>query len=125
MFKDTVVFASFSVDDLEKAKEFYGKTLGLDVEETWGMLQINNKDGSKIMAYPKPDHKPAGFTILNFPITDIKKTIGELKKAGIAMEQYDDEDNKTDADGIATYGTAKAAWFKDPAGNLLGLIEGM
>jgi len=125
MFKDSKGFAGFSVNDLAKAKEFYGQTLGLATTEMSGMLELSFPDNGKVVIYPKEDHQPAVFTVLNLPVNDIEASIEELKNAGITMEHYDKPGFKTDEKGIVAYEGTKAAWFKDPAGNIIALLEGM
>jgi len=126
MFKDTKAFSSYSADDLRKAKEFYGQTLGLEVSETKEGLGLTIAGGATIFIYPKPNHTPAGFTVLNFPVDDIEKAVDELRGRGVQFESYDGE-MKTDEKGIfrgAAQGDGpNIAWFKDPAGNILSVIE--
>lgn len=124
MLKDTKAFSSFSVNDIEKAKEFYGKTLGLNVSQTEMGLDLNISGGNKIFVYPKPNHTAATFTVLNFLVDDIEKTVDELTGLGVKFEIYDQPHMKTDAKGIARdpHGPT-IAWFKDPAGNFLSVIE--
>ncbi len=123
MLKNSNAFSGFSVDDLDKAKEFYGKILGLDVTENkMGLLELHLSNGNKILIYPKPHHVPATFTILNFPVKKIDATVDELINTGIVFEQYDGE-LKTDEKGIFRGGGPLIAWFKDPAGNILSVIE--
>lgn len=123
MFKDTKAFSGFSVNDINKAKEFYSEKLGLEVsEEMQGLLKINLAGGSKIVIYPKPNHVPATFTILNFEVNDIEQTVDELTKLGIQFEKYNEPNLKTDEKGICR-GTPLIAWFKDPSGNILSVIE--
>ena len=121
MFKHTKAFSGFSVNDLEKAKNFYGETLGLEVSESMG-LELHIEGGNNILIYPKPNHTPATFTILNFPVTDIETAVKELKEKGITFESYEDP-IKTDENGIFRGGGPLIAWFKDPAGNILSVIE--
>ncbi|MBP2031088.1 catechol 2,3-dioxygenase-like lactoylglutathione lyase family enzyme [Methanohalophilus levihalophilus] len=127
MFKDAPAFSSFSVDDLEKAKAFYGETLGLEVAENPYMgLTINLAGGMKIYVYPKEDHQPATFTVLNFSVEDIDKAVDELKTRGVVFEQYEGE-MQTDEKGIARSGSKEMpdiAWFRDPAGNFLSVSNG-
>ena len=125
MFKDTKAFSGFSADDLQKAKEFYGQTLGLDVADgPMGVLQLNIAGGAVILIYPKPNHTPATFTILNFPVDDIERAVDELTKRGVRFEQYDNPDIKTDDKGIHRGDVGpKIAWLKDPAGNILSVLE--
>lgn len=124
MFKNTHAISGFSVNDIAKAKEFYGTTLGLDVKnDDMGFLDISIAGGSKIIAYPKDNHEPASFTILNFPVKDINAAVDELTSRGVKFEQYDEAPIKTDAKGIAHDCGPLIAWFKDPAGNVLSVIE--
>lgn len=125
MFKNTKAFSGFSVNDLKKAKAFYGDTLGLEVSELeMGHLDLHIAGGSHILIYPKSDHTPATFTILNFPVADIEEAVDQLTKLGISFEQYDQPEIKTDAKGIARgNGGPNIAWFKDPAGNILSVLE--
>ncbi len=123
MFKNNQAFSGFSVDDIPKAKEFYSQTLGLEVSETNGMLEIGIANGSKVLIYPKPNHTPASYTILNFPVADVEQAVDELTKAGVRFEIYDYDQLKTDEKGIARGGGPLIAWFKDPAGNILSVLE--
>lgn len=127
MFKDTKAFSSFSVNDLQKAKEFYGQTLGLDVAERPEGLELHIAGGTNIFIYPKSNHTPATFTILNFLVDDIEKAIDDLTHAGVSMEHYDMPGIKTDEKGIAkgdvNMGPKAMAWFKDPAGNILSVLQ--
>ena len=123
MFKDSDAFSGFAVDDLQRAKEFYGETLGLEVAEANDLLEIRLGSGAKVLAYPKPDHVPATFTILNFPVEDIERVVDELTGRGVKFEIYDEEDLKTDERGIAHGPGPKIAWFTDPAGNILSVLE--
>lgn len=123
IFKNTRAFSGFSVNDVKKAKEFYGETLGLDVAERMGGLELQIEGGTRIFVYPKPNHTPATFTILNFPVKDVEKSVDQLTKRGIRFEQYEG-DIKTDKKGIAGGGKGpQIAWFKDPAGNILSVLE--
>jgi len=126
MFRDTKAFSGFSVNDLQKAKEFYGQVLGLNVADApMGLLQLNIAGGTVILIYPKPNHTPANFTILNFPVDNIEAAVDELTKRGVRFEQYDNPDLKTDKKGIHRGDVGpKIAWFKDPAGNILSVLEG-
>ena len=125
MFQDTKAFSGFSVNDLQKAREFYGQTLGLDVAGApMGFLQLNIAGGAVIVIYPKPNHTPATFTILNFPVENVEAAVDELTKRGVRFEQYDNADIKTDDKGIHRGEVGpKIAWFKDPAGNILSVLE--
>jgi predicted enzyme related to lactoylglutathione lyase len=129
MFENSQVFSSFSVDDVPKAKEFYSQTLGIKVDEDEQMgLQLNFKGGNRVFVYPKGEaHQPASFTVLNFIVDDIEKAVEDLKAKGVAFEQYDNEFVKTDEKGIARSTPDQPgpnlAWFKDPAGNVLAVLE--
>lgn len=123
MFKDSQTFSSFSVDDLQRAKEFYGGTLGLDVSEGPMGLELRLASGGSIFVYPKADHTPATFTILNFPVDDLEGAIDGLTRRGVHFETYDQPGLRTDEKGIFTNEGMKIAWFKDPAGNVLSLIQ--
>ena len=123
MFKDTKAFSGFSVNDVQKAKEFYGQTLGLDVSESYGLLQLHIAGGTTILMYPKDDHTPATFTILNFPVANIEQAVDELARKGVHFESYNEGDLVTDEKGIFRGQGPKIAWFKDPAGNLLSVLE--
>lgn len=124
MFKNTKSFSSFSVDDIEKAKTFYSETLGLEVTEgEMGTLSLHLSGGTEIMIYPKgEDHEPATFTILNFPVDDIVKAVDQLTGRGVLFEQYEG-DLETDVKGIFRGEGPMIAWFKDPAGNILSVIQ--
>lgn len=126
MFKGRTLNSSFAVKDVEAAKGFYGATLGLDVRDAAepGLLEIHGTGGSPILVYPKPDHEPAVFTILNIAVPDIEAAVDGLTAAGVAMEHYDFEGVRTDAKGIARDGRGPAiAWFKDPSGNILSVLQ--
>ncbi len=120
MFKNTKAYSGFSVDDIAAAKEFYAGTLGLDVAEDHGMLQLNIAGGNPVLVYPKDNHVPAEFTILNFPVDDIAATARELAGRGITFERYDDT---ADELGVHSNEGPPIAWFKDPAGNVLSIIQ--
>ena len=123
IFKEAESFSSFSVNDLQKAKEFYSQTLGLDVSETPEGLELHTADNT-VFLYPKPNHTPASFTVLNFHVDDIEAAVDELKGLGVSLEQYDLPDIKTNERGIARGPKGPAiAWFKDPAGNILSVLE--
>ena len=123
MFKDTKAFSGFAVNDTQKAKEFYGQTLGLEVSEANGLLQLHIADGTTILIYPKENHTPATFTILNFPVANIEQAVDELTRRGVRFESYNDGSLVTDAKGIFRGGGPKIAWFRDPAGNILSVLE--
>ena len=123
MFREAETFSSFSVNDLGKAKEFYGQTLGLDVKETPEGLELHT-DSNTVFLYPKPNHTPASFTVLNFHVNDIEAAVDELNTLGINLEHYNLPDIKTDQRGIARGPQGPTiAWFKDPAGNILSVLE--
>jgi catechol 2,3-dioxygenase-like lactoylglutathione lyase family enzyme len=123
MFANTKAFSGFSVNDLGKAKEFYGRTLGLTVSERREGLELQIAGGGRIFIYPKPNHAAATFTVLNFPVTSIDAAVDELTKRGVRFERYDQGPLKTDDKGIARGAGPKIAWFKDPAGNILSVLE--
>lgn len=122
MLKESKAFSGFSVDDTQKAKEFYGRTLGLEVSESHGLLNLRLAGGSAVLIYPKPNHVPATFTVLNFPVDSIEQTVDRLTKSGVRFERYEG-DLKTDEKGIFRGGGPLIAWFKDPAGNILSVLE--
>ena len=121
MFGTTPAFSGFSVDDIPKAKEFYGETLGLNVTEEHGMLHLNLGGGAAVLVYPKPNHTPATYTILNFPVPDIDKAVDDLGARGVNFERYPGMD--TDEKGVFRGGGPFIAWFTDPAGNTLSVIQ--
>lgn len=126
MFRNTKAYSGFSVNDIEKAKHFYSEILGLEVIELeMGILELHIISGARIIIYPKPNHTPASFTILNFPVTDIEKAVLDLKRVGIIFESYDEENLKTDENNIFRGGGPLIAWFRDPAGNILSVLEEM
>lgn len=127
MFKDTRAFSSFSANDIEKAKKFYGETLGLQLnDEAMGGLELKISGGGSVFIYPKPDHEPATFTVLNFSVANIDTAVDQLKGLGVKFESYGGE-IKTDDKGIFRGGESgkgpNIAWFKDPAGNILAVVE--
>lgn len=127
IFKDAKAFSSFSVNDLKKAKEFYGETLGLEISEMPEGLALNIAGGGSVFIYPKGNHEPATFTVLNFPVKNIDEAVDKLKGLGVKFEKFEGE-MKTDEKGIfrgASRGQGpNIAWFKDPAGNFLSVLEG-
>jgi catechol 2,3-dioxygenase-like lactoylglutathione lyase family enzyme len=123
MFKDTKAFSGFSVDNLQKAQEFYGQTLGLNVTKEHDVLFLQIASGSKILIYPKPNHTPATYTILSFPVDDIEHAVDELTRRGVQFEHYKQKELKTDEKGIFRGEGPLIAWFKDPAGNILSVLE--
>ncbi|WP_457256810.1 VOC family protein [Pedococcus sp. P5_B7] len=124
MLSESKAFSGFSVPDTEAARAFYADKLGLEVTEDHGILQIQLGGGHHAIAYPKPDHVPAGFTILNFPVADIEATVDDLTSRGVVFEKYEGTQMETDAKGIFRKGGPLIAWFTDPAGNVLSVIEG-
>jgi catechol 2,3-dioxygenase-like lactoylglutathione lyase family enzyme len=121
MFETAKAFASFAVDDLAVAQKFYGETLGLRVSEEGGALMLLLADDHRILVYPKPDHSPASFTILNFPVDDIDETVDELTTRGVPIQRYEGFD--TDDKGIVRGEGRSIAWFTDPAGNVLSAVQ--
>ena len=120
--KNTKAFSSFSVKDLDEAKRFYGQTLGLEVSESDEGLILQTKGGIDVFIYPKPDHTPATFTVLNFVVDDVDRAVDELTKMEVRFQIYEKGELKTDDRGIFQ-GKPKIAWFKDPAGNFLSILE--
>jgi catechol 2,3-dioxygenase-like lactoylglutathione lyase family enzyme len=123
MLKESKAFSGFSVNDIQKAKDFYGRTLGLEVSESHGLLTLHLGGGTNVLIYPKPNHSPATFTILNFPVDDVDQAVEELTRRGVRFEVYDLAEIKTDEKGIMRGSGPTIAWFKDPAGNVLSVIE--
>jgi catechol 2,3-dioxygenase-like lactoylglutathione lyase family enzyme len=123
MFKNAKAFSGFSVDDIPAAREFYGTTLGLDVADVEDMLDVTLGSGSHVLIYPKPNHEPATYTILNFPVADVDAAVDDLASRGVAFELYDEPDLKTDEKGIFRGQGPTIAWFRDPAGNILAVLE--
>lgn len=125
MLKNSKGFSSFAVNDIPKAKDFYQNVLGLNVKDNpMGLIELEISGSSNILLYPKPNHQPATFTVLNFPVDDIDAAVDALIDKGITFEQYDDEYLTTNEKGISKdHGGPSIAWFKDPAGNILSVIE--
>ena len=121
MLRHSRAFSGFSTDDLAKAKSFYGDTLGLDVSEAHGILTLDLAGGGNVIIYPKPNHEPATFTILNFPVADVDRAVDELTARGVRFEHY--ENPPTDEKGIMRAGGPLIAWFTDPAGNTLSVLQ--
>jgi catechol 2,3-dioxygenase-like lactoylglutathione lyase family enzyme len=124
MFRDSHAFSGFSTNDIAKAREFYGETLGLKVTEANGMLTLHLGGGGTVLIYPKDNHEAATYTVLNFPVDDIDRAVDRLNEAGIELERY--EDSNQDERGIVRppspdYGPP-IAWFTDPAGNILSVL---
>ena len=123
MFADTKAYSGFAVDDVQKARQFYGETLGLQTKmlsEEAGLMQLDLAGGERpTFVYQKPDHKPADYTILNFPVPDVDEAVRELADRGVQFERYEGIDQ--DENGIARGQGPDIAWFKDPAGNVLSV----
>ena len=121
MFADTKAFSGFAVDDLQKAREFYGETLGISTSEEHGLLTLHIAGDRATLVYPREDHTPANYTILNFPVDDIDEAVDGLAARGVSFERYDgfDQDEK----GVARDAGPQIAWFKDPAGNVLSVLQ--
>ncbi|MGG8405794.1 VOC family protein [Streptomyces sp. 12297] len=127
MLAGSKAFSGFSVDSVERAKEFYGKTLGLKVSEENGMLFLHLDGGGQVLIYPKDNHEPASFTVLNFPVGDIGESVDALVASGVSLERYEgfEHDEKGIVRDTGDGPEMAIAWFKDPAGNVLSVIEGM
>ena len=125
MFKNSKAFSSFSVNDIKRAKDFYGRTLGLEVNDGKmpGILNIKFAGGTEAIIYSKPNHTPATFTVLNFNVKSVEETVTELNKKGIEFEKYNEANIKTDSKGIHQEQGIKCAWFRDPAGNILCIMQ--
>ncbi len=125
MLKDSQAFSGFAVKDLEAARKFYGETLGQDVRDgPMGVMELHLAGGASIMVYPKDDHVPATYTILNFPVGDVDAAVDELNAAGVKMEQYGRPEMQQDAKGIARDPQGPAiAWFTDPSGNIISVLQ--
>jgi predicted enzyme related to lactoylglutathione lyase len=121
MLGNAKAYSGFSVDDIPAAKRFYGETLGLEVSEANGMLTLHIQGGGTVLVYPKPDHAPAAFTILNFPVEDIEAAVDELVRRGVQFQRY--EGFQQDERGIQREEGPPIAWFTDPAGNVLSVIQ--
>jgi catechol 2,3-dioxygenase-like lactoylglutathione lyase family enzyme len=121
MFTNTKAFSGFAVDDVDKAREFYSETLGLKVSEENGLLTLEIAGDRPTLVYPRPNHTPAEYTILNFPVEDIDQAVDDLTARGVQFERYEDFDQ--DERGIMRAEGPPIAWFKDPAGNVLSVIK--
>lgn len=125
MFADTKAYSGFAVDDFGKAREFYGETLGLKttvMDEEHGLMTLHLAGGRDTLVYRKPDFEPATYTILNFEVDDVDEAVDRLASRGVSFEHYDNFDQ--DEKGIFRDGGPNIAWFKDPAGNVLAVLEG-
>ena len=124
MFKDTKAFSGFSVNDLTAAKAFYSQTLGLEVEENPAGLLLKIAGGNGTLIYPKDNHTPATYTTLNFPVDDVEQAVDELTSKGVIFEHYENlTDERGIARGLSTGQGPDIAWFKDPAGNILSVLQ--
>jgi catechol 2,3-dioxygenase-like lactoylglutathione lyase family enzyme len=123
MLDPEVAFSGFAVDDIPRAKAFYADTLGMDVSEENGALSLSIGGGKHVYVYPKPDHVPATYTILNFPVDDVEAAVDALTAAGVAFEHYEWPGMTTDAKGIMRGNGPEIAWFRDPAGNILSVLK--
>ena len=119
MLESSKAFSGFAVDDLERAQQFYGGTLGLRTSEENGLLFLHLAGGRDTLVYPKPDHAPATYTILNFPVDDIDAAVDQLTARGVTFERYENADGK----GVMRNQGPPIAWFKDPAGNILSVLQ--
>ncbi len=121
MLEYSKAFSGFAVDDMDKARRFYGETLGITTSEDNGLMTLHLAEGREVLVYPKPDHTPATYTILNFPVDDIDEAVDELAARGVSFERYDGfgQDEK----GIARDEGPDIAWFRDPAGNILSVLQ--
>ena len=120
MFRDAKAFSGFAVDDTDRARTFYGETLGVHVDDLeGGLLQLTLGTGATVLVYPKPDHTPATFTVLNFPADDVDAAVDALTAKGVAFERY--PDMGTDEKGVMRGHGPTIAWFRDPAGNILSV----
>ena len=121
MFRDSPAISGFSTNDIEKTRDFYAGTLGLEVTEAHGILTLHLSGGGSVLVYPKENHEPATYTALNFPVSDIERAVDRLVAAGIVLERY--EGANQDERGIAREYGPPIAWFKDPAGNILAVVQ--
>jgi len=115
--------SGFAAPDIAEEKKFYSQTLGLKTSENHGLLTLHLASGNNVLIYPKPDHVPATFTVLNFPVDDVDRAVDELTKRGVRFEHYNQGDLKTDEKGIMRGNGPTIAWFKDPAGNILSVLN--
>jgi catechol 2,3-dioxygenase-like lactoylglutathione lyase family enzyme len=123
MLEKSKAFSGFAAPDIAKEKQFYSETLGLKVTEEHGLLTLHLAGGNNVLIYPKPNHVPATFTVLNFPVDDVDLAVDELSKRGVPFEKYDGTEIKTDEKGIMRGNGPTIAWFKDPAGNILSVLK--
>jgi predicted enzyme related to lactoylglutathione lyase len=125
MFADTKAFSGFAVDDVDAAKRFYGETLGIEVADgEMGILELRLAGGERpTVIYPKPDHQPANYTILNFPVEDVTAAVAQLRERGVEFERYEGTEVETDDDFVFRGGGPEIAWFTDPAGNVIAVLD--
>jgi catechol 2,3-dioxygenase-like lactoylglutathione lyase family enzyme len=123
MLENSKAFSGFAAPDIAKEKEFYSRTLGLKTSENHGLLRLHLAGGNDVLIYPKPDHTPATYTVLNFPVDDVDQAVDKLTKRGVQFEHYNRADLKTDEKGIMRGNGPTIAWFKDPAGNILSVLK--
>ena len=123
MLGNIKAFSGFSVNDVEAAKRFYGETLGVEVSENDAGLTLHIAGDRPILIYPKDNHEPATFTVLNFPVDDVEGTVAGLTERGVEFERYEGTEIETDEQGVFRGGGPLIAWFKDPAGNVLSVIK--
>ena len=125
MLADTKAYSGFAVDDVDKARKFYGEALGLKTSVEHGLMTLHLAGDRPTLVYPKPDHTPATYTILNFPVDDIDKAVDELSSRGVVFDRYDgtDQDDKGIMRGLQRGEGPDIAWFKDPAGNILSVLQ--
>src|SRR6188472_4097119 len=123
MLRESKALSGFAAPDMGKLTDFYGQTLGLEVTEEHGLLTLHLAGGNNVLIYPKADHMPANFTILNFPVNDVDRAVDELTRRGVRFEKYDGPEIKTDEKGIMRGNAPTIAWSKDPAGNILSVVD--
>jgi catechol 2,3-dioxygenase-like lactoylglutathione lyase family enzyme len=125
MLKDSPAFSGYSTDDVDRAREFYAGTLGLETDDSMGGLGLRFANGQRVFIYPKPNHEPATFTVLNFPVEDLDAAVDELTAKGVTFERYPGMDH--DEKGIVRSPSPEMgpdiAWFKDPAGNIISVLK--
>ena len=123
MLENSKAFSGFAAPDIAKEKKFYSQTLGLKTSEQNGLLTLHLPGGNNVLIYPKPNHVPATFTVLNFPVDDVDRAVDDLTKRGVRFELYNEGDLKTDEKGIMRGNGPTIAWFKDSAGNILSVLK--
>jgi catechol 2,3-dioxygenase-like lactoylglutathione lyase family enzyme len=125
MLENSKAFSGIAVKDMEESRRFFGETLGLQVDDgEMGMLVLRTGSGRPVLLYPKPDHVPATFTVLNFPVDDVAATVAGLTERGVRFEHYEGTPVETDDDGVFRGGGPLIAWFTDPSGNVMSVIQG-